>query len=70
MAFTSASTDLVGADANAAVRDVYARDVAARVTRRASARADGDQTTNDSDRGAVAGNGAIVSLREQRRRPP
>jgi Tol biopolymer transport system component len=62
VAFTSTSTDLVGADGNAAVRDVYARDVAARATRRASARADGGQSSNDSDRGAVAGNGAVVSL--------
>jgi WD40-like Beta Propeller Repeat len=62
VAFTSTSTDLTSADTNAAVRDVYARDVAGRVTRRASARADGGQTANDSDRGAVAGNGATVSF--------
>jgi hypothetical protein len=62
VAFTSTSTDLVGADGNAATRDVYTRDVAARATERASARGDGGQTTNDSDRGAIGGDGAIVSF--------
>jgi Tol biopolymer transport system component len=61
VAFLSAATDLVGADANATL-DVYARDVAPHVTRRASARADGIQPTNDSDRAAVAGNGAAVTF--------
>jgi Tol biopolymer transport system component len=60
--FRSSSTNLVGADGNAAALDVYARDPAAGATRRASARADGSQTTNDSDKGAVAGNGAVVSF--------
>jgi hypothetical protein len=62
VAFTSASTDLFGTDANA-VTDVYVRDLAPRVTRRASIRADGSTETNtSSDRGAIAGNGAIVSF--------
>ncbi len=61
VAFRSAATDLVGADANVTL-DVYARDAVARVTRRASARADGIQPTNDSDRAAVAGNGAAVTF--------
>ncbi len=44
------------------MRDVYTREVAARATLRASARSDGSQTANDSDRHAIAGNGAIVSF--------
>jgi Tol biopolymer transport system component len=63
VAFTSNSTDLTSADDNGAVLDVYARDVAARTTRRASVLADGaTQVATDSDRGGIAGSGAAVTF--------
>jgi hypothetical protein len=62
VALTSASTNLAGADANA-VNDVYLRDPATRVTRRASVRADGTTVSNTaSERTAVAGNGGLASF--------
>jgi Tol biopolymer transport system component len=62
VAFTSGSTNLFGTDANTVV-DIYARDVGARTTRRASVQANGTtESDNASQHGAVAGNGAIVSF--------
>jgi hypothetical protein len=62
VAFTSGSTNLFGTDANTVV-DIYTRDVGARTTRRASVQGNGTtESDNASERGAVAGNGAIVSF--------
>lgn len=62
VAFTSTSTDLDGGDGNAAVRDVYTRDVGTRVTQRSSARSDGAQSINASEKAAISGNGAFVTF--------
>lgn len=60
--FTSTSTDLTP-DANAAVRDVFVRDVDARTTRLASVRADGaTQGSTDAERSAAAANGGLVAF--------
>ena len=62
MAFTSTSADLT-ADGNAAVRDVFVRDIPSKATRLASVRADGTtQSGNPSDRGAIAGDGGPVAF--------
>ena len=62
VSFTSLGTDLAGADANAA-NDVYVRDPASLLTRRASVRADGTTVSNtDSERSAIAGNGGLVAF--------
>jgi Tol biopolymer transport system component len=62
VAFASTSSDLV-TDGNAAVRDVFVRDVPARTTRLASVQADGTtQSGNPSDRGAIAGDGGPVAF--------
>jgi Tol biopolymer transport system component len=60
--FASTATDLTAADANGAVQDVYARDVATKVTARASAAADGSQGLVDSQTGTIAGNGGLVAF--------
>lgn len=62
VAFESAATDLTAADGNAAVNDVYVRDVAGRTTTRASARADGTQADNASSTGIVAPDGGPVAF--------
>lgn len=62
VAFTSASTDLVTGDLNA-VKDVFARDIAARTTRLASVRADGTtQGATDSEFPGIAANGGVVGF--------
>lgn len=62
VSFTSTSTDLT-TDANAAVKDVFVRDVAARTTRLASVRADGTtQGSTDSEISAMAANGGLVAF--------
>jgi hypothetical protein len=62
VAFASVSTDLVPGG-NAAVRDVFVRDMASRETRLASVRADGvTQSGNPSDRGAIAADGGPVAF--------
>ena len=62
VAFTSTSTDLT-TDANAAVKDVFVRDVAARTTALASVRADGTtQGSTDSEIPGIAANGGLVAF--------
>ena len=62
VAFASTSTDLV-TDGNAAVKDVFVRDLPSRATRLASVRADGTtQSLNESDRGAIAADGGPVAF--------
>lgn len=60
VAFTSASTDLT-TDANAATKDVFVRDVTARTTTLASANG-ATQGATDSDRPAIAPNGALATF--------
>ena len=63
VAFASTSANLA-ADSNAAVKDVFVRDVATKATRLASVRADGttQSNVNDSDRAAIAANGGAVAF--------
>ena len=62
VAFASTSADLV-TDGNAAVRDVFVRDIPSKATRLASVQADGTtQSGNPSDRGAIAGDGGPVAF--------
>lgn len=62
VAFASTSADLT-TDGNAAVRDVFVRDIPARATRLASVRADGTtQSGNPSDRPAIAADGGPVAF--------
>jgi Tol biopolymer transport system component len=63
VAFASTSTNLVAADGNAGVRDIFVRDVAARTTALASVRADGvTQGATDSETAAIAANGGLVAF--------
>lgn len=65
VSFTSTSTNLLdpATDANAAVKDVFVRDVAARTTRLASVRADGTtQGSTDSEIPGIAANGGLVGF--------
>lgn len=60
--FTSTSTDLT-TDANAAVGDVVARDIATKATKLVSVRADGTtQSLSPSDRSALSANGGIAAF--------
>jgi len=62
VSFTSTSTDLT-TDANAAVKDVFVRDIATRTTRPASVRADGTtRGTTDSEISGIAANGGLVAF--------
>jgi hypothetical protein len=62
VAFTSTSADLT-TDGNAAVRDVFVRDIPSRTTRLASVRADGTtQSGNPSDHPAIAADGGPVTF--------
>jgi Tol biopolymer transport system component len=62
VAFASTSANLT-TDGNAAVRDVFVRDLPARTTRLASVRADGaTQSLNPSDRPAIAADGGPVAF--------
>ncbi len=62
VAFASTSVDLVPGG-NAAVKDVFVRDMTSRETRLASVRADGTtQSGNESDRGAIAADGGPVAF--------
>jgi hypothetical protein len=62
VAFASTSTDLV-TDGNAAVKDVFVRDLPSKATRLASVRADGTtQSLNESDRGSIAADGGPVAF--------
>ncbi len=60
VAFTSASTNLIATDTNAAT-DVYTRDPAAQGTRLASVNGT-TQGTNPSDHAAIAANGSLVGF--------
>ena len=60
VAFTSAATDLIATDTNAAT-DVYTRDIAAQGTRLASVNGT-TQGTNPSDHAAIAANGGLVGF--------
>ena len=60
VAFASTAIDLT-ADANAAVTDVFTRDIGTQTTRLASVNG-ATQGTNDSDRGAVAANGGLATF--------
>ena len=62
VSFTSASTDLVTTDGNAAVKDVFVRDVAAKTTRLASVGGSTPQGSNGSLRSAIAANGGLVAF--------
>lgn len=60
--FTSTSANLT-TDANAAVGDVFARDIATTTTRLLSVRADGTtQSLNPSERSAVSANGGLAAF--------
>ena len=62
VSFTSTSTDLT-TDSNAAVKDVFVRDIAAKTTRLASVRADGTtQGSTDSEISGIAANGGLVAF--------
>ncbi|MCC6831992.1 MAG: PD40 domain-containing protein [Thermoleophilia bacterium] len=61
VAFESDATDLTATDTNANT-DVYVRDIPARTTVRASARADGGQADNASSLGIVAPGGGPVAF--------
>jgi Tol biopolymer transport system component len=62
VAFSSTSVDLT-TDGNAAVRDVFVRDMTSRATRLASVRADGaTQSGNPGDRPAIAADGGPVGF--------
>jgi hypothetical protein len=62
VSFRTLGNDLVGTDANA-VNDVYVRDPATQVTRRASVAANGTtESSTASERTAIAGNGGLVSF--------
>ncbi len=62
VAFASTSADLA-TDGNAAVKDVFVRDLPSRTTRLASVRADGTtQSGNESDRAAIAADGGPVAF--------
>lgn len=60
VSFTSSSTDLT-TDGNAAVKDVFVRDIAAKQTRLASVNG-ATQGSNDSLRSAIAANGGLVAF--------
>lgn len=60
VSFTSTSANLA-TDANAAVRDVFVRDVAAKTTLLASVNS-ATQGATDSDRSAIAANGGLVTF--------
>ncbi len=62
VSFTSTSIDLT-TDANATVKDVFVRDIAARTTRLASVRADGTtQGSTGSEFSGVSANGGVVAF--------
>ncbi|MGE0025953.1 MAG: hypothetical protein AB7O78_08500 [Thermoleophilia bacterium] len=62
VAFASTSADLA-TDGNAAVKDVFVRDMSSKATRLASVASDGStQSNNESDRAAIAADGGPVAF--------
>ena len=64
MSFTSTSIDLTGGDGNAAVADVFARDIGTQDHRgaRASASDGTTQSLTASEHSAIAGAGSLVAF--------